>query len=355
MSGKRKSAFNFHSSTLSSSSARCTSAAPGFFKPYNGGGGLEWLDGGLTHNNPVEVALEECKIFNEQSGGKPLIDLMLSLGTGREREERDSPALPRELALAEKAKPWLKLMYTTIQNQVRLNLRTDWRWSQTKLQQTPDIQSRMHRINPDLGYQPPTMDDVAQVEKMYNIVKGDSTKGALRDQILEVACNLVSHMFFFQKTKEAARPPGSQHTSLPGVIACRIRNGNPKLNDLGNFIKKYSCDPHAAVFRIRTFQEATDTATGKSTDSVVHIPFTSPPGSKQNQWWKFQCPEQTIMVENDSTLIHIDLNLENARWKSKWFTISGFPRQLMKADYGSLVKGPGDISDSLYDLKELQI
>lgn len=185
------------------------------------------------------------------------------------------------------------------------------------MQQMVELQPQMHRIDLDLGFAPSKMDNVAQVEKIYKTVKCDSTGGQRRDQILETTCNLGAHMFFSQKAKDASRPPGSRPAALSGVIACRIRNENPKLSNLGNFMKKYSCALHAAVFRIRTFQEATDTARGKSTDLGMRIQFTTSMGGNQNMRWKFQCPEQTIMVENDSALIHIDLNLEIARWKEK--------------------------------------
>ncbi|OQV08405.1 hypothetical protein CLAIMM_12685 [Cladophialophora immunda] len=314
----------------------CTSAAPGYFKPYAFSGRPRelWLDGCLFHNNPVEIALEEWKLLAEHCGDKPLIDSMLSLGTGRVRDD----CIPQEEDGAQKDESFLKFLYNTVENQVKLSLGTDTRWDQTKSQQTVGLRPRMHRINPDLGFAPPKMDDVARVDEMYNAVKRHSTQGPMRDQIFEVACILVAHMFFFQKTKDASRPPGSHLTALSGTIACRIRDTDPKLDDLGNFIKKYSHDPEAAVFRVRIFHESTDAPRGKSTDSIVRIPFATSVPASQHECWNFQFPEQTIMVENDSTLINIELNLENARWESAWFSISGFPRQLMKADYGNSVR-----------------
>ncbi|OBT75280.1 hypothetical protein VF21_05669 [Pseudogymnoascus sp. 05NY08] len=57
-------------------SARATSAAPPYFKPYKG-----YHDGVLgAHNNPVNLALREQDLIWDRKGKQP--DFVLSLGTG---------------------------------------------------------------------------------------------------------------------------------------------------------------------------------------------------------------------------------------------------------------------------------
>ncbi|PWW72160.1 hypothetical protein C7212DRAFT_348316 [Tuber magnatum] len=60
--------------------ARCTSAASWFFSPMSLPGVETFQDGGLRHNNPVNIALWELlKIWPESPG---ITDMVLSLGTG---------------------------------------------------------------------------------------------------------------------------------------------------------------------------------------------------------------------------------------------------------------------------------
>ena len=68
---------------------RVTSAAPVLLKPANTEGLGTFQDGGLMHNNPVDLALWECqKIWPSTT----IPDVVLSLGTGTEQKS-DSLAL----------------------------------------------------------------------------------------------------------------------------------------------------------------------------------------------------------------------------------------------------------------------
>ena len=103
------------------------------------------------------------------------------------------------------------------------------------------------------------------------------------------------------------------------------------LNKLGDFVKKYSRDRHAAIFRISLAQDGSESKSDLKPQGEVHVPFASPSGSKKS--WRFECSEHVIPIESDSANVQIELNLENALLQSKWYPISGFPRQLMKEDY----------------------
>jgi hypothetical protein len=291
------------------------------------------LDGGLTYNNPVKLALDECDRLADLSGNPCHIDLVLSLGTGKEDPRNLSTGSVLQDAIpADKKMPWLKIMFTTIQNQIRLNLRTDDRWQDARQEQGVELRSRMLRINPELGYKPPRMDDVSRVSKMEATIQSSCRNGGLRDQVLEVACRLVAHMFYFQKTRDALGDKKSPVTDLPGMICCRIRNEDMFLNRLGDFVKKYSRDPHAAIFRISLAQDAAESRSDYKPLGEIQVPTDYEPDPKR-KGWKFECPECVVPIESDNTSVRIELNLENARSESKWYPISGFPRQLMKEDY----------------------
>ncbi len=63
-------------------SARATSAAPTYFKPFFHKASKQvYQDGGLYHNNPIEIAdIERKLIWPEMEHQYP--DIVLSLGTG---------------------------------------------------------------------------------------------------------------------------------------------------------------------------------------------------------------------------------------------------------------------------------
>ncbi|KAF4460614.1 calcium-independent phospholipase A2 [Fusarium albosuccineum] len=61
--------------------ARATAAAPTYFQPfYHRGTGKTYVDGGIAHNNPVQIAFTECDRIWPDSTLPP--DILVSLGTG---------------------------------------------------------------------------------------------------------------------------------------------------------------------------------------------------------------------------------------------------------------------------------
>ena len=162
------------------------------------------MDGGLTYNDPVELALDECDRLADLSGNPRHVDFVLSLGTGKEDPCNAPIGYTLQDAIPAGTKmPWLKLMFITIQNQIKFNLRTDDKWHDTRKRQGAELRSRMIRISPELGYKTPAMDKVDMFYEMQSTIQSSCRNGDLRDQVVEVACRLVSHMFYFQKMRDA--------------------------------------------------------------------------------------------------------------------------------------------------------
>ncbi|KAH8800879.1 acyl transferase/acyl hydrolase/lysophospholipase [Xylogone sp. PMI_703] len=67
--------------------ARCTSAAPGIFTPKSIDGLGKFQDGGLAHNNPINLALEEIKTLFRGDPSAKRSTLKVSLGTGESRDD----------------------------------------------------------------------------------------------------------------------------------------------------------------------------------------------------------------------------------------------------------------------------
>ena len=78
-------------STKPQSRARCTSAAPIYFESYRSpAAGVECRDGGLTQNNPVQIAVDESK---DIWGENVPFDVILSIGSGEAKKAPTTPSL----------------------------------------------------------------------------------------------------------------------------------------------------------------------------------------------------------------------------------------------------------------------
>lgn len=62
--------------------ARYTSAAPFYFKEYE-----NYIDGGMLANNPADIALSVIQDFYHDRGEKLPITLLVSVGTGINKEQ----------------------------------------------------------------------------------------------------------------------------------------------------------------------------------------------------------------------------------------------------------------------------
>ncbi len=210
--------------------ARCTSAAPLYFEPETCHG-EECRDGGLKHNNPVQLGVNECKdIWHPDVA----FDVILSVGSGRSRKQLQKPA-PWKL-LPE----WLIGLFNTLMS----TMDGEAAWERFIQGQEPRIRNRATRLNVKFpGDEAPALDDTSKIDSMERMAYGFEFSEARADlldpfspasglflhghTLLEqLADQLWASMYFFQLVSIRKQ---KDIYSVTGWIGCRIQPGEGAL------------------------------------------------------------------------------------------------------------------------------
>lgn len=295
--------------------ARSTSAAPGYFKPFVFTSCYkptpELMDGGILHNNPADIVLEEAQRLAETSHQMRPPDIVLSVGTGQPIPPGPASAPP----VFAKGSWWLPRLYTVIINQVRMNIDTEKRW-RAALRQNRDLDKRMHRVNPDLGREPPAMDEVGKLDKLRNQVQAWLTARIQRSKITEIACILVASSFYFERSGNAR---SSTSVDLPGFIKCRFSGDRDGLIGLGTFLAAASLSVYLDIHR---------SPSGRGSDRKRF------PVEAMNNIRRWDDVGLLVKIPGEDVVTTISIDRPNICHNSRQFHIGGFPRPLMKADFG---------------------
>lgn len=218
--------------TADLASARATSAAPGYFKPFiHERTGIGYLDGALYYNNPVRVANTESKLIWPDTMNLPP-DILLSIGTGH---NADSAAAkienadkhvrtrkPKKVELPEKTKtkkwtqlPYVGRLFQGMKDRVDNMTNAQLAWYNFsldvfKLNREQYIQTRYQRINPDLGANPPPMDKVNRIrEVQYRTRDQLEHREKCLQKIREISSRLIASSFYFEESS-TPRDSGSK-------------------------------------------------------------------------------------------------------------------------------------------------
>ncbi|TGJ70891.1 hypothetical protein EYR41_002905 [Orbilia oligospora] len=185
-----------------SDAAMCSSMAPLYFEPMVIGG-MEFRDGGLTANNPVQLALEEATFL----WGETRPDLVLSIGSGKASTPQPEPVGLGNMdeKLAELMIPWLRTM----------NGEQHWDEFCAFNRNDPDTLARCNRLSVSwyVGHEP-AFDEVDWIEPMEyfaqtydeEYIKSDSlyepVSGDCRSGIIKVQADILrASQYFFQVTR----------------------------------------------------------------------------------------------------------------------------------------------------------
>ena len=180
-------------------SARATSAAPRYFREfYHEPTKRAYRDGGIYHNNPINVADKERKlIWPDWKDAHP--DIVLSVGTGYCLEARNERNTKEKLpgsrpGVFTYAKDLLKIAMDHIGS----SLDTERTWQDflnTKVLLDLDC-DKFVRFNPKLEREV-RLDDVASMNELRMITREQLTNDK---RIMEVAHRLIASSFYFEKT-----------------------------------------------------------------------------------------------------------------------------------------------------------
>lgn len=269
------------------------------------------------HNNPVEIALEEARRLAEVSQQARDPDLVLSIGTGLSKALDSSPmsAVPPMPSRLPRT-GWLKNLFTMVNYQIKLNIDTEKRWNTVK-SQNAELGGRMLRINPDLGSEPPSMDDIKQLEPLRQSVQGWLSYDNQKTLVTRTACILVASCFYFERNG-SARFAQSSGIELPGRIKCRLSSNPDAIRGLAEF---FSAAKKKICFNV--LNDPSDRA-----QQSYELPVGS---MKANGSWDDVDVCVRVPGEDASTTISVDMHDICA--KGRQYTISGFPRVLMRHDF----------------------
>ena len=279
------------------------------------------IDGGVLHNNPIEIALKEAMRLSETNRLLKTPDIVLSLGTGLpERYRYGFEAVSGYGYVGTPSRgPWLRDLFTAISYQVKLNLDTQSRWKR-ELEKSP-FQTRMYRINPDLKKDPPKMDAKSEVPSLEPLVAGLFKENAeLQLKITTVACILVASTFYFEKEGNPVSTSGSS-AEVYGYIKCRMSNESEDMEKLGRFLQQ--CRGKSASFLMHNNPQQ------NIKDQEIRIPVDE---MIQNN--NYTPPRIKIDIVGDEVETVIYLKLPRLCEGRSLFPISGLPRALMKYDFG---------------------
>jgi patatin-like phospholipase/acyl hydrolase len=203
--------------------ARATSAAPPYFKPFiKNETKCSYLDGALYHNNPVWVAHHERKLnWSDVSAQQP--DVFLSIGTGYHNPNtKNMEQVPRSSWRSTEPKiapqpsvlspPTPKLLsftgqiWNTATNRLDNILNCTKIWDSFRLdvlETHSTYRQRYIRLNPDLQFKVPSLD---QVNQLYDIQAAAATEMQnSSSRVREVAHRLIASTFFFDKLASSTK------------------------------------------------------------------------------------------------------------------------------------------------------
>ncbi len=318
-------------------SARCTSAAPTYFKKYvHHATNRTFIDGGIGFNNPIEVynwermlvwarepdELEDCKIP----------DIMLSIGAGVQNKafrsstglSRLTTVLPsgvkdRVAALHQTSKAALECEQVFANFCWNLDDQPEFqsRCQRLNLDDQPEFQSRCQRLNIVLDDQPCRLDDVQKLEELDNIAKEflkpdcriqyDSNYRNAYSHIEAVASRIRASLFYFDITSvQQESPAQGRRWEIEGQLRCRL-----KRQYLNEFLALLRGNPSAPC----RFRARVDTHVNAD---ITHWSFD--PADWDTA--KFSIGALFKTIDRKSPMI-VEMSFGSS---GKWEMISGFPR-----------------------------
>jgi hypothetical protein len=246
--------------------ARATSAAPTYFKAlcHEKSKQVFW-DGGVYHNNPINIAERERKlIWPDLVDQEP--DVVVSIGTlycSKTKTKQAAKWVPSTTGIV----AHLKILATMASDHLHTSLDSQRTWDDfVSVRGLPARdQCRYVRLNPELDVQPPKLDDVDKLQYLQE----ETRRRIGGDQRLKrLARRLLATCFYFDDGELRDDPTGSHfevegqcNTAIflnlfpsanpqrLGYFRCRLTERS-EIEGLGKLIKRFANAGHAPFFFI---------------------------------------------------------------------------------------------------------
>jgi len=182
-------------------SARATAVAPYFFKAFNHPASKQtYYDGGVYHNNPINVAERERKLI-WPSVKEP--DVIISIGTGRILDISKVTEPARVKAVASKGLISHGIFLANVAKDhiaASMDCEQTWRDFRSAKGVTSAERYRYIRLNTALKNSPPRLDDVS---KMGDLRREAREQFEESYEIKKLARRLVATSFYFQPDNDS--------------------------------------------------------------------------------------------------------------------------------------------------------
>ncbi|RYP21730.1 hypothetical protein DL765_002086 [Monosporascus sp. GIB2] len=309
--------------------ARATSAAFPYFKPFfKNDTKREFSDGGLYHNCPVKVALNEKRLlWDDVRAEHP--DIMLSLGTGRgDPAYNQSNFQFRSRKVGKRG--FLTRTWDVAAGLLENILACQSIWSESVRESTESCRgireytSRYFRLNIDIPTGVPKLDTLEKMDELETL----AVKSAIHEA-REVAHRLIASCFYLRLDTACRFSHGTEDLiRAEGTIQCRFDDKSEQLKGLGRFLEGCLKRGGEPTFFL---QERYDP---QRKVEVQPQPRELFPVDKEVI--RKMCDEGTFSLPGfeicgpPSTTIRLSIRLQEARYSHDdcYLSISGSPRRL---------------------------
>ncbi|KAL3422514.1 hypothetical protein PVAG01_06670 [Phlyctema vagabunda] len=324
--------------------ARATSAAPPYFKTFiKNETKCGYLDGALYHNNPVTVAHHERKaIWQDVNRQQP--DIFLSLGTGhnghskseatatssifrKKGQNADAPPEASHISL-KRYHTFTGQLWSTVSSRFDSILNCNRIWDNFRMDvmgaYSPE-RRRYIRLNPDLRFKVPALDDIAQLSNLQKATKKAVVQPSVSAKIREVAHRLLASTFFFEKI-EASTKQSKYGFECKGLICCRFQNGSIEMKALGQELRRCWIGDFEPYFMVQE---------DRRLETIQKVPIARHVLEEMILRGRFSTDRIHIIVSNQLSSTTISLCLQESCYPASAdanLPISGFPRTLMAED-----------------------
>ncbi|RPA77551.1 hypothetical protein BJ508DRAFT_417003 [Ascobolus immersus RN42] len=219
--------------------ARATSAAPSFFKPYeHAGSGLVLQDGGLSYNNPIEIASSEGRKVMAGPSPDSVPDVLLSIGTGFslgcKKKKRDKAL---EMIPNKGIRQVAKIAYNAVENSMDANRAWKLFIARNRGASADNEQTRCHymRLNLPLDERP----DLSDFSAIPSLSKAAEEHFRGEPQVKIIANRLIASLFYFHlETVEPVDNDPLASFICKGTIRSRLQYKSEDTSAIANLFRK---------------------------------------------------------------------------------------------------------------------
>ncbi len=194
-----------------------------------------------------------------------------------------------------------------------------------------DEKKRYRRINPNLGENPPKLDDVKMLPRLRHRMHQIMKHVDFQKQIGEVARQLVATSFYVEVPYIPTSPPQDFKTSVFGMIFpfynktelireaeihCKFPSASQEIRHLGEYLKNFTTWNFRPYFII---------GEQSSTSEPIKITITQPLIERMMMNASFEVDPVLIPVSSESAITTISLSIVDG----EEISISGLPRALL--------------------------